>query len=129
MIDNDRLFADYVPNPSFHFVEYDSNHRNKGNPNYRIERERDAYVYVPTIGVRRRVALIQFSENFLWILSGKSFQSPDITFCWNGDSEYTTAFILTGVFPIVDYNSSATARAQQPFRYFSLFFCLSRGSG
>lgn len=56
---------------------------------------------MPTRGARRRTALNQFSETLWWILPGRSFQRPSITFCWNGDKAYTTAFILTGCFPIV----------------------------
>ena len=47
------------------------------------------------------MAEIQFSVTLWWILVVMSFHSPGITFCWNGDSAYTTAFILTGVFPIL----------------------------
>jgi hypothetical protein len=46
------------------------------------------------------VAEIQFSVTLWWILVVMSFHSPGITFCWKGDSAYTTAFIRTGVFPM-----------------------------
>jgi hypothetical protein len=46
------------------------------------------------------VAEIQFSVILWWILVVMSFHSPGITFCWKGDSAYTTAFIRTGVFPM-----------------------------
>lgn len=81
---------------------------------------------MPTRGARRRVALIQFSEILWWILLGRSFHSPVIIFCWNGDSAYTTAFILTGCFPISPpppfcffFFSSSSSRDLSPFALIS----------
>lgn len=58
---------------------------------------------MPTRGASNSVALIQFSETLWWIFVGKSFQRPGITFCWKGERAYTTAFILTGCFPISSF--------------------------
>ena len=55
---------------------------------------------MPTRGPRRRMVEIQLSVILWCIFPGRSFHSPGIIFCWNGDSPYTTALIFTGIFAI-----------------------------